>query len=228
MEVEVRLFAMLREHAGTDRVTVEVAEGATVAEAVAAVGGEHGLGALIAEMPVVMAVNREYAAADDRLSAGDELALIPPVSGGEAAAGPVVHVRVTPEPLAVGALASLVTRPAAGAVVTFQGTTRDVDELSYEAYREMAEERIAAIVSDAIARHGLEAAAAEHRIGTVPLSEASVAVAVSAAHRGEAFVGAREIIDRIKEEAPIWKKEIEAGRGRWVEGTRAGGDDARA
>ena len=224
----MRLFAMLREHAGTDRVTVEVAEGATVAEAVAAVGGEHGLGPLIAEMPVVMAVNREYAAADDRLSAGDELALIPPVSGGEAAADPAVHVRVTQEPLSLDSLARLVTRPAAGAVVTFQGITRDVDELSYEAYREMAAERIAAIVTDAIARHGLEAAAAEHRIGTVPLSEASVAVAVSAAHRGEAFAGAREIIDRIKEEAPIWKKEIEAGRERWVEGTRAGGDDARA
>ena len=222
----MRLFAMLREHAGTDRVTVEVAEGATVAEAVAAVGGEHGLGPLIAEMPVVMAVNREYAA--DRLSAGDELALIPPVSGGEAAADPAVHVRVTQEPLSLDSLARLVTRPAAGAVVTFQGITRDVDELSYEAYREMAAERIAAIVTDAIARHGLEAAAAEHRIGTVPLSEASVAVAVSAAHRGEAFAGAREIIDRIKEEAPIWKKEIEAGRERWVEGTRAGGDDARA
>ena len=74
----------------------------------------------------------------------------------------------------------------------------------------------------------LEAAAAEHRLGTVALSEASVAVAVSAAHRGEAFAGAREIIDRIKEEAPIWKKEIEGGKERWVEGTRAGGDDRRA
>jgi len=86
MVVEVRLFAMLRERAGTDRITVEVADGATVKEALAAVGDEHGLGELIAEMPVVMAVNREYAAADDALSAGDELALIPPVSGGEAEA----------------------------------------------------------------------------------------------------------------------------------------------
>jgi MoaE-MoaD fusion protein len=229
MEVEVRLFAMLREHAGTDRVTVEVADGATVADALAAVGGQHGLGELIDEMPVVMAVNREYADGDDPLSAGDELALIPPVSGGEADTGTAaVHARVTEEPLSVDALARLVTRPAAGAVVTFQGTTRDVDELSYEAYGEMAEERIASIVRDAIARHGLQAAAAEHRLGCVPLSEASVAVAVSSAHRGEAFAGAREIIDRIKEEAPIWKKEIEAGRGRWVEGTRAGGDDGRA
>jgi MoaE-MoaD fusion protein len=140
----------------------------------------------------------------------------------------LVHVRVTEEPLSVDALARRVTRPAAGAIVTFQGTTRDVDELEYEAYREMAEERITTIVSEAIERYALEAAAAEHRLGTVALSEASVAVAVSAAHREEAFAGAREIIDRIKEEAPIWKKEIEGGKERWVEGTRAGGDDRRA
>jgi molybdopterin synthase catalytic subunit len=82
MEVEVRLFAMLRERAGCDTVTVELPEGATVRDAIAAVGGERGLGDLIAAMPVVMAVNREYAAEGDTLAAGDELALIPPVSGG--------------------------------------------------------------------------------------------------------------------------------------------------
>jgi molybdopterin synthase catalytic subunit len=82
MEVEVRLFAMLRERAGSDTVTVELPEGATVRDAITAVGGERGLGDLIAAMPVVMAVNREYAAEDDALAAGDELALIPPVSGG--------------------------------------------------------------------------------------------------------------------------------------------------
>jgi MoaE-MoaD fusion protein len=140
----------------------------------------------------------------------------------------LAHVRVTAEPLSLEALARMVVRPAAGAVVTFQGTTRDVDELSYEAYREMAEQRIAAIVAEAIERHGLEAGAAEHRIGSVPLGEASVAVAVSAAHRAEAFAGAREIIDRIKEDAPIWKKEVEEGEERWVEGTRAGGKDGRS
>jgi molybdopterin synthase catalytic subunit len=140
----------------------------------------------------------------------------------------VAHVRVTEEPLSVGALVRRVTRPAAGAIVTFQGTTRDVDELEYEAYREMAEERMAAIVAEAAERHGLQAAAAEHRVGSVPREQASVLVAVSAAHRAEAFAGAREIIDRIKEEAPIWKKEIEGGEERWVPGTRAGGDGGRA
>jgi molybdopterin synthase catalytic subunit len=136
----------------------------------------------------------------------------------------LAHVRVTGEPLSVDTLARRVARPAAGAVVTFQGTTRDVDALEYEAYREMAEERIAAIVGEAIERHGLQAAAAEHRVGSVPLGEASVIVAASAAHRAEAFAGAREIIDRVKAEAPIWKKEKDGAEERWVEGTRAGGD----
>jgi MoaE-MoaD fusion protein len=226
MEVEVRLFAMLRERAGADTVTVELPEGATVRDAITVIGADRGLGDLFAAMPVVMAVNREYAAEDDALAAGDELALIPPVSGGESTA--VAHVRVTDEPLSVEALARRVSRRSAGAIVTFQGTTRDVDELEYEAYREMAEERIAAIVTEAIDRHGLEAAAAEHRLGSVPVGEASVLVAASAAHRAEAFAGAREIIDRIKEEAPIWKKEIEGGEERWVKGTRAGGDGGRA
>ena len=105
--------------------------------------------------------------------------------------------------------------------MTFQGTTRDVERLEYEAYREMAEERMSRIVAEAVERHGLEAAAAEHRVGSVPLGESSVLVAASAAHREEAFAGAREIIDRIKAEAPIWKKEVEGADERWVEGTRA-------
>jgi molybdopterin synthase catalytic subunit len=104
-------------------------------------------------------------------------------------------------------------------VVAFQGTTRDVDRLEYEAYAEMAERRIAAILRDCVDRHGLEAAAAEHRVGAVPLGEPSVIVAVSARHRAEAFAGAREAIDRIKAEAPIWKREVDGGDARWVEGS---------
>jgi molybdopterin synthase catalytic subunit len=130
-----------------------------------------------------------------------------------------IHARVTSEPLHVEKLAKLVGRSTAGAIVTFQGTTRDVEQLDYEAYQEMAEERIAAIVSDAIATHGIEAAAAEHRIGSVPLGESSVIVAAAAVHRSEAFAAAREIIDRIKAEAPIWKREIHPDGPQWVEGS---------
>ena len=209
MQVTVRLFAQLRERAGAAEVSLELPDGARVKDAL------EELSAVTGELPVVMAVNREYANADSALAPGDELALIPPVSGG--ADGP--WARVTTDALSVDGLVARVRDPRAGAVVTFQGVTREVDRLEYEAYAEMAEPRMEAILRDAIDRHGLCAAAAEHRVGTVPLSEASVVVAVSAPHRGGAFAAAREVIDRIKAEAPIWKKEVAGGEGRWVEGT---------
>jgi molybdopterin synthase catalytic subunit/molybdopterin converting factor small subunit len=221
MTVTVRLFAILRERAGSDSIEVELADGATVAEALAKLAERPELGDLLDRMPVAMAVNRDYAGPGTSLAAGDELALVPPVSGGSGDAN--VHARVTEEPLSLQALSSSVSRRAAGAIVSFQGTTREVARLDYEAYREMAEERIEAILRDCVDRHGLEAAAAEHRVGAVALGESSVIVAVSAGHRGEAFAGAREAIDRIKAEAPIWKREVEdtaeGERGRWVEGT---------
>jgi MoaE-MoaD fusion protein len=207
VEVTVRLFAVLRERAGASELTVELPEGARVRDAVSELDG------LAEGLPLVMAVNREYAEEDAVLGPGDELALIPPVSGGAVEARP--WVRVTGEPLSLDGVAARVRDPRAGAVVTFQGVTRQVERLDYEAYVEMAEERIAGMAREAADRHGLCAAAVEHRVGTVPLSEPSVCVAVSAPHRGEAFAGAREIIDRVKAEAPIWKKEDE----RWVEGT---------
>ena len=215
MRVSVRLFAILRERAGRSSIDLELADDATVADALGALGSEPGIGELLGRMPVAMAVNRSYAADDTRLAAGDELALIPPVSGG----APEVHARVTADPLQLDPLARMVVRDGAGAVVSFQGVTREVERLDYEAYDEMATERIAAILAECVERHGLEAAAAEHRTGSVPLGEPSVIVAVSAAHRGEAFAGAREAIDRIKAEAPIWKREIEGGEAEWVEGT---------
>jgi molybdopterin synthase catalytic subunit len=214
MIVRVRLFAILRERAGREQVELELAEGATVAEAIAAVGSLPGLGDVVGRLPVRMAVNREYATEETALTAGDELALIPPVSGGAD-----VQASVVDGELQLGVLADAVVRPGAGAIVTFQGTTRDVDRLDYEAYREMAEERMREILVDCVESHGLEAAVAEHRVGSVPRGEASVAIAVSAAHRGEAFAGAREAIDRIKSEAPIWKKEIEGTQASWVAGT---------
>ena len=218
MEVTVRLFAMLRERAGASEVVLELPEGASVRDALAE------LSDLAAGVPLVMAVNREYAPADRALSAGDELALIPPVSGGAHATVP--GVRVTADALSLDSLSERVLDARAGAVVAFQGVTREVERLEYEAYAEMAEERLAEIAAEAVARHGLCAAAVEHRVGVVPLSEPSVIVAVSAPHRGEAFAGAREIIDRVKAEAPIWKRELDGGEGRWVEGTPPPEDDA--
>jgi molybdopterin synthase catalytic subunit len=212
--IEVRLFAMLRERAGTGELQLSLAPGSTVADALLRLGGEKpGLGELLDRLPVTTAVNREYVPAATVLEAGDELALIPPVSGGALDA---VHASVGEEPLSAEKLSELVGDPRAGAIVVFQGVTREIEALDYEAYEGMARERIEAILTECVARHGLCAAAASHRVGRVGLGEPSVIVAVSAPHREEAFAGAREAIDEIKAQAPIWKREGAAGE--WVDG----------
>lgn len=214
IDVEVRLFATLRERAGSARRELRLPAGATVADAVALLAErDASLGELLERLPVSTAVNREYAAAATVLETGDELALIPPVSGGEPAA---IHVAVSPEPLSAERLTALVGDPRAGAVVVFQGVTREIAALDYEAYAEMASEQMEAILRESAQRHGLCAAAAEHRVGRVTLGEPSVIVAVSSPHREEAFAGAKEAIDAIKAQAPIWKREEGGG---WVEGT---------
>ncbi|HEX4483811.1 MAG TPA: molybdenum cofactor biosynthesis protein MoaE [Solirubrobacteraceae bacterium] len=248
MTVSVRLFSILRERAGRERVELQLPDGATVADALAELARLPSLGDVLARLPVQLAVNRDYASTEMRLAPDDELALIPPLSGGagpvtgdeaSAAAGgpdgardsadkrsaaPRVHVAVNKRPLDLTALSATVADPRAGAIVTFQGVTREVSRLDYEAYTEMASERIALIARECAAAHELCAIAVEHRVGRVALSQPSVIVAVSAPHRGEAFAAARKAIDRIKAEAPIWKVEVDAdGQARGVPGTPAPG-----
>ncbi|HEY2570192.1 MAG TPA: cyclic pyranopterin monophosphate synthase MoaC [Solirubrobacteraceae bacterium] len=230
MRVSVRLFAILRERAGTDAVELELPLGATVAEALRALSQRAALGDVLARMPVHMAVNRDYADELTELAPSDELALIPPLSGGgpELDVPVPVHVRICAEPISAQRVRALVSDAGAGAIVTFEGVTREVERLDYEAYTTMAQERIEQIMRDCARAHGLRAAAAEHRVGSVTLGEPSVIVAVSSAHRPAAFAAAREAIDRIKAEAPVWKREAEAdGDGHWVEGTPAPGGPVR-
>jgi MoaE-MoaD fusion protein len=216
MVIRVRLFAGLRDRAGTDEVELDLPEGAVVADAL------ERLRSVTGELQAVMAVNREYARAQTALHPEDELALIPPVSGGSgeavsekgAPAAQSIHVHVTAEPLVSDDLKARVRDSRAGAVVVFEGVTRQVEQLEYEAYVEMARAQIAVIAGAALKRFDLCAVAVEHRIGIVPLSAPSVVVAVSAPHREEAFAAARQIIDRVKAEAPIWKRE----EGEWVKG----------
>ena len=216
MKVSVRLFAGLRERAGAQHVEIELPDDAVVEDLLAAMGqtpvGELHPG------ECVVAINREYAGAREPVRAGDEVALVPPVSGG-ASDAVVRSMRVTEEPLDVAAVSAAVRDPRAGAVVVFEGVTRDVGELDYEAYAEMALEKLRAIGEQEAERHGLCAVALEHRVGTVPLSEPSVIVAASAPHRGEAFAGTRALIDRVKAEAPIWKVEVDGADRRRVDGT---------
>ncbi|MFQ5947893.1 MAG: molybdenum cofactor biosynthesis protein MoaE [Acidimicrobiia bacterium] len=134
-------------------------------------------------------------------------------------------INVTDAPIDSGALLERVRTPGAGAVVLFLGTVRDrslgkggITHLEYEAYREVVEDKIAAIVAEARAKWPLEVVAAVHRLGRLDVGEISVAIAVSSAHRSEAFEAGRYLIDELKARAPIWKKEHWPGGAEWVEG----------
>ncbi len=223
VEITVRLFAVLREQAGAGTLDLRLSEGATVADAISELR-RGPLSGLPERAPFVAAVDREYVASDHPLSDGAELALVPPVSGGDGAQdgerNPVRLAEISAEPLDVEAIRKLVIDPACGGTVIFLGTTRDVPSLQYEAYVDMAREQIERIAMAAAQEYGLPAVAVAHRIGTVELSEPSIVVAVSAPHRGEAYAGARAILDAVKSEAPIWKQEHPAdGPPEWVQGT---------
>jgi molybdopterin synthase catalytic subunit len=198
VKISVRLFAGLRERAGADRVELELPDDARAGDVLAAMG--------LAPGQCIVALDREYARADERVLPTHEVALIPPVSGG--AEGVVKLVEVTEAPLDPATVLAAVRDPRAGAVVLFEGVTRDVEALDYEAYTEMATSKLETIAAEVAEKHGLCAVAVIHRVGRVPLSEPSVLCAASGPHRGETFAGARELIDRAKAEAPIWKVEL--------------------
>jgi molybdopterin synthase catalytic subunit len=208
MEIVVRLFAGLRERAGFGERRIELAEGARVTD----VWGALDLG----KQPdgLLFAVNREYAPEDTPLAAGDEVALIPPVSGGA--------FRLTDEPIDPAAVIQEVSDPHAGGIATFVGTTRatsrgrTVHYLDYEAYGGMAEEMMARLADDLKHRHDLCEVAITHRVGRVDVGEPSVVIAVSAPHRAAALAACREAIDTLKETVPLWKKEVYEGGEEWI------------
>jgi MoaE-MoaD fusion protein len=213
MIVTVRLFAALRERAGWSRRDIELAEGAAIGDVWAGLGlGDEPPG-------IAYARNREYAGRAEALAAGDEVAVIPPVSGGA--------FRLVDGPIDLAAVVAEVADPDAGAIATFIGTTRRtsrgrvVTHLEYDAYAGMAEAEMARIADGVRARHEVRAVAMTHRTGHVPLGEASIVIAVAAAHRGAAMDACREAIDILKRTVPIWKKEVFEGGEEWIgrEGT---------
>ncbi len=208
MRVVVKLFDGLREQAGTGEREVDLEDGARTADVWPALGlGEEPPGLLYA-------VNREYAQPDRRLADGDEVALIPPVSGGS--------FRLSEELLDLGAVVAEAADERAGAIATFLGTTRiesrgrTVVQLEYEAYGGMAEIVMERIADDLKAKYDLCEVAIHHRVGRVGIGETSVAIAVSAPHRHDALAACREAIDRLKEAVPLWKKEVYEGGEEWI------------
>jgi molybdopterin synthase catalytic subunit len=205
VHVTVRLFAGLRERAGWSQREIE-------ASRVSDVWGALGLG----DEPqgLLYAVNREYAPAEQELSDGDVVALIPPVSGGA--------FILTEERVSLDRVVAEVATDEAGAIATFSGTARRhsrgraVQYLDYEGYEGMAEEMMEKLARDLRERYDLHGIAIHHRVGRVELGEPSVVIAVSAAHRKDALAACRDAIDILKLEVPLWKKEVYDGGEEWI------------
>ena len=204
----MRLFAGLRERAGEGTRDVELAERTRASDVWAAIGlGEEPDG-------VLYAINKQYVERDTKLVDGDELALIPPVSGGA--------FRLTEDPIDVDSVVAEVRRAEAGAIATFFGTTRlhsrgrTVVHLEYEAYPGMAEKVMEEIATRLKEKYDLCEVAITHRIGRVGIGDTSVAIAVSAPHRDDALAACREAIDTLKEQVPLWKKEVYEGGQEWI------------
>ena len=208
MRITVRLFAGLRELAGTASRDLELPTGSSVEE----VWDALGLGAEPAGL--LYAVNRAYAQRGQPLEEGDEVALIPPVSGGA--------FRLTQGPVNLTAVVVEVVDERAGAIATFLGTVRaqsrgrDVIALEYEAYEEMAEEVMAEIARKLQDRYSLCKVAMWHRLGRVEVGETSVAIAVSAPHRQDALAACADAIEALKAQVPLWKKELYVGGEEWI------------
>lgn len=215
--VTVLYFAAARERAGIEREVLDL-EGKSVTEALAVIALRHPR--LAEVLPHCRAaVNQRFTRGEERLDPDAELAIIPPVAGGS---GERVLARVREDPLSVDDVLARVATPGAGAQVVLIGTVRDkaageaVTGLRYEAYAAMAERVIADIVREVEAAFPGVLGAVDHRVGELQIGERAVVVAASAPHRGEAFTACQRIIDRLKEDAPIWKHEARASGVVWV------------
>jgi MoaE-MoaD fusion protein len=208
MKVHVRLFAGLREQAGTGKLALELPDVASVADVWPALDlGQEPPGLLYA-------VNRAYAEPDRALAPDDEVALIPPVSGGA--------FRLTAGPVNLTAVIVEVVDERAGAIATFLGTVRaqsrgrEVIALEYEAYEDMAEQVMAEIAGEVDERYDLCKVAISHRTGRVEVGGTSVAIAVSAPHRQDALAACADVIEALKARVPLWKKELYEGGEEWI------------
>jgi len=216
MRIQVLYFAVFRERLGRDDETLELAPGATVADALAALATMHEpISTLRTKFRV--AVNQDFTDEDRELHDGDELALIPPVAGGSGR-----HVLLTAGPLSLDRCVAAVGSAGMGGIVTFTGMVRrnsrgiTVEKLEYEAYGTMAIREMTRLCDEIEAEIAGVRLAVEHRIGTLAIGDLAVVIAAAAPHRVEAFTACRAMIDRLKDRVPIWKKEFGDDGSTWV------------
>lgn len=216
----VLLFASLQDLLGGEQIEVELSEETTAAELVGMLEDSHpALKRFNRHFRV--AVNQEFVSDEDRISPGDEVALIPPVSGG---ASPHLRASITSDPLEPETVTREVMSSHCGAVVSFLGTVRDLtgdqvtEKLHYSTYQGMAEKELLAVCREAAEKWDLGGAVVEHRVGELEPGDVAVVACCSAPHRNEAFEAARYLIDTTKERVPLWKKEIGPDGTAWIEG----------
>ena len=215
MRISVLYFAVFRERLGRDGETLELAAGATVDDAIAQLAAHH---ATIAQLrgKFRVAVNQDMVDGSHALADGDEVALIPPVAGGER------HVVLSDQPLSLDRCCAAVRGPGMGGLVTFTGMVRErsrghaIDHLVYEAYGPMAVKTMTELCDEIEREIAGTRLAVEHRIGRLAIGEVAVVIAAAAPHRAEAFTACRAMIDRLKDRVPIWKKEVGDDGSSWV------------
>jgi molybdopterin converting factor subunit 1 len=219
MQVRVLFFGVLKDLLSSSGEAVMLPEGATVAELTERLqnGAAHPVWSALA-----VAVNREYATRSAVLRDGDEVALLPPVSGGAQDAKPIVAL--TREPIDRDALVAKLKQPTDGAVVVFDGIVRDNTRgrktlyLDYEAYEDMALGEMRKLAREAAEKFAIDRVGIVHRLGKLEIGESSIVIVVTSAHRAAAFDACRWLIDTLKRTVPIWKKEHFVDGAVWKDG----------
>jgi MoaE-MoaD fusion protein len=227
MRIRVLFFGVLKDFVGCSSETVDLPEGASLQELL--VSYAHKFPRIREMLPsVALSVNQEYASRERRLRVGDEVALLPPVSGGlaeaEVVTGESSSVRIVREPIVTQTVLEELKRPEDGAAVVFEGVVRNNTRgrrtlyLDYEAYEAMALKQMAGLVSEARSKFSIRDAVIVHRLGRLEIGETSVLIVVASAHRGPAFDACRWMIDTLKKTVPIWKKEYFEDGAVWADG----------
>ncbi|MGH9565909.1 MAG: molybdopterin converting factor subunit 1 [Candidatus Angelobacter sp.] len=228
MQIRVLFFGMLKDSAGRETEILDVPEGSTIGEVATQYAEQFpGIKALLPSLAV--AVNQEYAAPETKLKDGDEVAFLPPVSGGlsEATEPPVAATAgavIVREKISTNAVLARIRQPDDGAVVMFEGVVRNHTRnrrtlyLDYEAYEEMALKQMHALARQALAQFPVRDVWLEHRLGRLQVGETSVLIVVASAHRSAAFDASRWLIDTLKKTVPIWKKEYFEDGAVWADG----------
>lgn len=238
MQIRVLFFGILRDLAGRGSETVEVPQVATLNDLLRRLTEK--VPRLSEHLPsIAMSINQEYAPPDSRLKSGDEVALLPPVSGGiDAATQAASRASIITEKIDTQALSDRIKHAEDGAIAVFEGIVRNHSRgrhtlfLDYDAYSEMAVKQMEALAREALAKFAVRDVRIVHRIGRLQIGETSVAIIVAAAHRGAAFDACRWLIDTLKRTVPIWKKEYFEDGAVWADGepfpaeiSRAGGSN---